>query len=110
MGEIMNLTKLISFFRKSGNFDDFCRVNDLNAESEVIEIFSRDPKDINSDLGFFPIEITEGRILVDVNGISYYNLFDFFFFLDVINDVKNDEKISDMDLAKRLLKYSEDDA
>lgn len=46
---------------------------------------------------------------MDVNGISYYNLFDFFF-LDVINDVKNDEKISDMDLVKRLLKYSEDDA
>lgn len=62
MGEIMNLTKLISFFRKSGDFDDFCKVNDLNPESEVIEIFSRDLKNINSDLGFFQLKLPKGEL------------------------------------------------
>ncbi|MGF6214459.1 hypothetical protein [Comamonas sp. 4034] len=110
IGGSLNLAELISFFRRSGKFEDFCKINNLNSESEVIEIYAIDPRDINSDLGFFPIENTEGQVVININGLKYYNLFDFFYFLDVINDVKGDEKISDIELAKRLLKYSEDDA
>ena len=106
----MQLIHLIAFFRRDGNFDDFCEQHSLNAESEVIEIYAREPMSLESQLGFFPSEETEGRIEFQSQGVKYHNLFDFFYFLEVVKDSKSSEQLSDEELAQKLFSYALKDA
>jgi hypothetical protein len=106
----MKLIDLVSYFRHGGTFEDFCKTQGLNAESEVIEIYAQVPVGLESQLGFFPIEETEGKAEFSSNGIKYKTLFDFFYFLDVIEDLKGVQIPEDGELAQKLLSYALKDA
>lgn len=106
----MKLTDLITFFRQGRDFDDFCREQALDIESEVIEIYAKKPVSIDSELGFFPIEKSNGLIEFESQGADYQNLFDFFYFLDVIEESKGTDQSTDAELARKLLSYSIEDA
>lgn len=106
----MKLIELIAFFRQGGSFSDFCRAQTLNEDSEVIEIYARGPVSLESQLGFFPIEETEGRVEFRSDGIPYHNLFDFFYFLEVMEDVKGNDESTDSALAQKLFTYAIKDA
>jgi len=106
----MKLIELIAFFRRGGTFEDFCKAHALNAESEVIEIYAQEPVCLEADLGFFPIEETEGRVEFQSGGVQYQNLFDFFYFLEVIEDIKGSEELTDSELARKLYSYAMKDA
>ncbi len=106
----MKLVDLITLFRQGSTFEDFCKEQALNAESEVIEIYAQDPVGVEARLGFFPIEETEGRIEFQSQGVSYHNLFDFFYFLGVIEDLKGHDEPSDAELAQKLFSYAINDA
>lgn len=106
----MKLIDLIAFFRKGGTFEDFCKEHSLNTESEVIEIYAQEPMNLESHLGFFPVEETEGRVEFQSRGVKYHNLFDFFYFLEVIKDLESSEEPSDGELAQKLFSYAVKDA
>ena len=106
----MKLPALISFFRSGGSFADFCQLHGLDQTSEVIEIYAKAPASAGSELGFFPIEATGGKIEFQSQGVTYTCLFDFFYFLDVIEEVRHQEGMSDAELAQRLWRYAVDDA
>ena len=106
----MKLIDLVSYFRLGGTFEDFCKTQALNAESEVIEIYAQKPVSLHSNLGFFPIEETEGQVEFLAEGLPYQNLFDFFYFLDVIKDVKGSTLPGNAELAQALLSYALNDA
>ncbi len=106
----MKLIDLITFFREGGTFEDFCKGQALSAESEVIEIYAQEPVSLEAQLGFFPIEETEGRIELQSEGVQYHNLFDFFYFLEVIEDLKDSEGPTNSELAQKLFTYAMKDA
>ena len=106
----MKLIDLIVFFRHGGTFKDFCRDQSLDIESEAIEIYAQKPVCLESQLGFFPLEGTKGRIEFQYKGVPYYNFFDFFYFLEVMEDVRNDEELTDSKLAQKLFSYAMNDA
>jgi hypothetical protein len=106
----MKLIDLVSYFRHGGTFEDLFKTQGLNAESEVIEIYAQVPVGLESQLGFFPIEETEGKAEFSSNGIKYKTLFDFFYFLDVIEDLKGVQIPEDGELAQKLLSYALKDA
>lgn len=106
----MKLIDLVSYFRLGGTFEDFCKAYALNAESEVIEIYAQEPVSLDSQLGFFAIEETEGQIKFLSRGLQYQNLFDFFYFLDVIRGVRGQSSPADNQLAITLLSYALNDA
>ena len=106
----MKLPALISFFRSGGSFADFCRLHGLDQTSEVIEICAKAPASADSDLSFFPIEATGGKIEFQSQGVSYTCLFDFFYFLDVIEEVRRNEALSNSALAQRLWRFTVGDA
>ncbi|QHS58203.1 hypothetical protein [Chitinophaga agri] len=105
----MTLTALISYFRKGGSYEEFCLSCELDARSEVIEIYMEQPWEINNDIALFEIEKTEGLAEYTANNKKYSNLFDFYYFLDVVDESKN-MTITDGELAERLLSYVRDDA
>ena len=106
----MKLTELIAYFRQGGAFEDFCNKQGLNADSEVIEIYAQEPVSLESHLGFFPIEETEGRSDYESQDMKYRTLFDFFYFLEVIEDLKGVRVPEDAELAQKLLSYALRDA
>ncbi|MEZ0452782.1 hypothetical protein ABTW24_14390 [Sphingobacterium thalpophilum] len=84
----------------------------LNEESGAIEIFMETPLDIHNKLRYFEIEKTGGSIEYTDNGVSYYNLFDFYYFLDTIEEANNNQNrsLSNQELAKLLYNYAINDA
>lgn len=107
----MKLLELVKYFRNGRSFEEFCKKEFLNQESEVIEIYMKQPLDLNSELGFFEIEKTEGAYEFFNNKINYINLFDFYYFLDAIEDSGNDEnkRLTDEKLTKILYEYANND-
>ncbi len=105
----MKLIDLVSYFRQGGISEDFCKSNSLDPESEVIEVYAEEPVSFESNLGFFPIEETEGQIEHQSDGKKYHNLFDFFYFLEAIEEVKNND-VQDIVLAESLFSYALNDA
>ncbi|WP_121966604.1 hypothetical protein [Myroides sp. N17-2] len=104
----MKLIELMHYFREAdSNYKDFCKIQSLNVESEVIEIYMRSPLRLENDLGFFDIEETGGTIDFEFEGIKFSNLFDFYFFLDAISELNNhkSEQLSDQEVAERLFRY-----
>lgn len=106
----MKLIDLISYFRSGEDYESFCKEQALSAESEAIEIYGRKPLYLDSPLGFFPIEETGGLIEFQWEGVPYQNLFDFFYFLEVIEDAKGNDKLGNTELAQILLTYALNDA
>lgn len=113
MGKISkNLVDLVRFFRNGGSLENFCLEQGLNSESEVIEIYMQKPFSLNSELACFEIEDTEGAVEYSFNSTIYYNLFDFYYFLDAIeesNDSPNSKR-TDREIAEALLSYAINDA
>ena len=70
------------------------------------------PFSIENDLAFFEIEKTEGKIEFTFNDENFYNLFDFYFFQDAIEESNNQNNhlLSDTIIAKRLYDYALNDA
>jgi len=108
----MKLIELINFFRQGGSYESFCESQSLNKEAEVIEIYMKKPFHINNKLFFFEIEDTQGQVEYTVDGTKYFNLFDFFYFLDAIEESNNDENTSLTNdvIAERLFHYAIYDA
>lgn len=104
----MKLVDLVSYFRRGGTFESFCREHALDIDSEVFEVYARKPVDLDSELGFFSIDEAEGRIEIQSEGMQYQNLFDFFYFLGVIEDARG--VTSDEELARLLFSYAQKDA
>ncbi len=106
----MKLVDLVGFFRQGGTFEDFCSANRLSTESEVIEIYAQEPVSLQAQLGFFPIEETEGRVKFQSGTSNYQSLFDFFYFLEVIEDMKGNMVVDNEKLAQTLFSYATKDA
>lgn len=108
----MKLLELVNYFRNGGSYEKFCMAESLDQESEVVEIYMKQPLEINSDLVFFEIEKTEGNYEFSENGILYSNLFDFYYFQDAIEESNNSDNkhLTDDQLAKILFDYAINDA
>ncbi|SFN92434.1 hypothetical protein SAMN05421594_4735 [Chryseobacterium oleae] len=108
----MKLAELIQFFRNGGSYEEFCQTQSLDTKSEVVEIYMEQPLKIDNNLAFFEIEKTEGNIEYSYNGIKYSNLFDFYYFLDAIEESNNDDNqaLSNEELTKLLYNYAINDA
>ncbi len=108
----MKLLELVKYFRDGGSFEDFCQAQSLDLESEVIEIYMREPLEIDNELAFFEIEKTQGNIEYKYKDIKYSNLFDFYYFLDAIEESQNaqNRSLSNEEITKLLFNYAINDA
>jgi len=106
----MTLTELIHYFRSNGDQNKFFKIHSLDTESEVVEIYMQKPFNIENNIRLFEIEKTEAKIEFEVESVKYFNLTDFYYFLDFIEESKRNEKLTDGKLAEILLDYCVNDA
>ncbi|WP_299247021.1 hypothetical protein [uncultured Aquimarina sp.] len=105
----MTLIELIHYFKINGNQDEFYKNNSLDLASEIIEIYMEKPFNTKNKIALFEIEKTQGKVEYEVENIKYYNLIDFYYFLDFIEDSKN-KNLTNEKLAEILLNYCINDA
>ncbi|UPQ77337.1 hypothetical protein [Chryseobacterium nepalense] len=67
------------------------------------------PVSFDQNIAFFEIEKTEGNIEYTYDDIDYSNLFDFYYFLDAIEE-SNSKKLSTEQTSKILYDYAIHDA
>jgi hypothetical protein len=108
----MKLFELVTYFRKGGSFEFFCKNQNLDCESEVIEIFMCKPLLLDSDLVFVEIEKTRGANEYKLGDNICQNLFDFYYFIDAIAESNSESNIglSDEAITKKLYSYAINDA
>ena len=106
----MTIIELINYFRTNGDQEEFFKNNSLDTESEVVEIYMRKPFNIHNEIRFFEIEKTEGNIEYEIDAVKYYNLIDFYYFLDFIDESKVNKSLSDEKLAEIFYNYCINDA
>ncbi|CAM3147115.1 hypothetical protein DRF59_19970 [Chryseobacterium flavum] len=108
----MKLLELVSYFRNGGSYEEFCQLQSLDQQSEVVEIYMKNPLKFDNDLKFFEIEKTEGIFEYESDGVIYSNLFDFYYFLEAIEESKNkqNQSFSDEEIARLLYNYAINDA
>ncbi|MDC8104708.1 hypothetical protein MTQ00_09165 [Chryseobacterium sp. B21-037] len=101
----MNLQELINYFRKGGSYRDFCQEQSLDQTSEAIEVYMEQPLELNNNLAFFEIETTEGSLEFVKDGIRYYSLFGFPYFLNVLKEIRDHQELSDKEVAELLFDH-----
>lgn len=108
----MKLLELVNYFRSGGSYEEFCELQSLNKASEVVEIYMKQPLKIDNELAFFEIEKTEGNFEFSDSGTVYSNLFDFYYFLDAIEDSnkKENQSFTNEGITRLLYKYAIIDA
>jgi hypothetical protein len=105
----MTLPELINYFREDGStYEGFCKMQRLDADIESVEMYMPKPFGLNGKLEFFKVEETAGKSPYEYNGSEFYNMFDFYYFMNIIKDPRN-ENMADIDLALRLIDYAERD-
>jgi hypothetical protein len=108
----MKLLELVAYFRNGGSYQDFCSSQSLDISSEVIEVYMEKTLHLDNDLAFFEIEKTDGKSEYIFKQVRYLNLFDFYYFLDTIEESHNDENntLTDLEVANVLFSYARDDS
>lgn len=108
----MTLVDLVRYFKSGVSYEEFCLSQSLDLESEAIEVYMKGPFDINNELAFFEIEKSNGKIEYFFEGANYFNLFDFYHFLDTIEESRNTKNrhLTDDEIARILLAYADNDA
>ncbi|WP_198938371.1 hypothetical protein [Tenacibaculum holothuriorum] len=82
----------------------------MNVDSECIEIYMENEIHINSELAFFEIEHSEGRLIIEENNTKFHNLFDFDFFNDFMDEIKESESFDSDKVIETLIDYANNDA
>ncbi len=104
----MTLVELVHYFRSGGSLGKFCQSQRLSVDTEVVEIFMAKPFSIDNHLAFPEIEKTEGKTEYTCDGREYINMFDFYYFLDAIEESNsaNNSHITDDTIAELLYNYA----
>ena len=108
----MKLEDLVSYFREGNSYEDFCKQYSIDSQTEVIEVYMKKPFKLDSEIFFFEAEKTGDLIEYKFNDTLYYNLFDFYYFMDVIEESNesSNKNLKDLEIARVLLSYAIHDA
>lgn len=106
----MTLPELINYFWMGNTYEDFCKTTGIKSEAEAIEIFAQKPFGLNSKLEFFKEDAIAGKTEYSYNGADFYSLFNFYYFLNAVQEGEKNETLTDIDLSLRLLDFAERNA
>lgn len=109
--DVMTFEELITYFRSGGSYDEFCKQQGLDLDSELIEVLFKYPYDINADLRFEECEKSNGLIENEVDGLMYHSLLDMHYIQDAVEESLAEEHraMTDQELAERLYSYAVND-
>lgn len=81
-------------------------------EAGLIDVYLKDNPEIDSEIVFFDVDKIPGMLEITVDGIRYVNLFPLEMLQEMVQDYSklSSGKLSDSEIAKKILDYRMRDA
>lgn len=105
----MNIIELVKHLKKLEDAETFVNEKLPDIEYDLVDIYMVDKLSLDSSIVFFDAEKISNKLIIEVNGVTYVNLFPLNMTQELVEEFSLD-KITDREIAERLLKYREKDA
>jgi len=108
----MNMTELMGHFKDLSSARKLMDVEMPDIEYGQIDIYLKDALNVRAEVRFFDAETIPGTLHMEVDGVTYVNLFPFKMTQEMVQAYANapGKKLTDEEIAKKLLDYRERDA
>lgn len=108
----MKLIELIGSLKTIDQAEIFMIRTLPGVDLDQIDTYLKDSLDIHSEIAFFDAETIPGTSEIEVNGIKYANLLPFYMLQEMVEAYANpaDEKLTDTEIAMRVIEYVINDA
>lgn len=103
----MLLEELITYFRNNGDYEMFCKDNNIDVNTDVIQFYLKPPYNKSSVVKMVAVEDASDRIEVQIDGEKYLNAFSFYYIEDLMEEINNGEykNMSDSDIINMVINY-----
>lgn len=107
----MKLSDLIEYLRDTSKLDQLYMDENINVDTEAVEIYMKEALSLESEIKFFRIEETGDDLVFDKDNITYIQLFPVDHAIEVLGFLNLEEgKYDKFETARRLLDYRIKDA
>lgn len=105
----MNLIELIPYLKSEKKFVEFLESRFPAIETHQLDIYMKGSLSPNSELIFLDAEELDGKIVQNINGIEFINLFPVFHLLEIFEGYYEND-ISDKSMAIKIINYRLNDS
>ncbi|MCL9806924.1 hypothetical protein NAT51_15415 [Flavobacterium amniphilum] len=105
----MNIVELVKHLKSFEEAESFVNESLPDIEYDLVDIYMVDKLGLGSEIIFFDAEKMPNRLIVEIGGITYENLFPLNLAQELVEEFSQ-KKITDTQIAERLLEYREKDA
>ncbi len=106
----MNIVELVKHLKSLEQAENFINGELPEVEYDLVDIYMINKLGLDSEIVFFNAEEIPNRLIINIEGINYENLFPLNLAQEMVEELKaSNDKISDVEIAKHLLEYREKD-
>ncbi len=107
----MKLTDLIDYLTRVKQLEELYQKYNVSQDSEALLIYLQNKLSLQSPVIIFEIEETDDYLVFEKEGVKYEQLFSVNHTIELLEDLElKDNGHSNLEIAKRLLKYRKNDA
>ncbi|KQB40360.1 hypothetical protein [Flavobacterium aquidurense] len=107
----MKLIELVKHLKSVKESEKFTNTQLSDIEYDLIDMYMIEKVDLDSDIVFFDAEKTPNKLIVEIEGVTYENLFPLNMAQDMVEEfVTTKASASDLEIAEFLINYRAKDA
>lgn len=109
---LMNLLEVIEHLKSIEKAEELIAVEIPTVEFGLVDVYLKEKLDINSEVKFFDVDAIPNNLDIEINGVKYVNLFPLPMVQEMVEEyvASNDAKLTNSEIAQRLLDYRIKDA
>jgi len=104
----MKLTDLIPYLKNADKWNELLTKLGIDLTTEKVLIYALDKLELDSEILLIELEKTEDKTEIELNGKKYIQILPTSLAQELLIDISNLK--TDIDIAKRLIEYSVNDA
>ncbi|MCC9020219.1 MULTISPECIES: hypothetical protein [Flavobacterium] len=107
----MKLIELVKHLKSVKESEKFTSTQLSDIEYDLIDMYMIEKVDLDSDILFFDAEKIPNKLILEVEGVTYENLFPLNMAQDMIEEfVGTNASASDLEIAEFIINYRKKDA
>ncbi len=108
----MNLVELVPHLKNRTLAEELLKREWPELVYEFVNIYMKDKLGLESTIVFFDTDKISGQLIIEIDGIQYESLFTLNMTQELVEEyyMESDQKLSDLEIAERLIDYCINDA
>lgn len=107
----MKLIELVKHLKSVKESEKFTNAQLSDIEYDLIDMYMIEKVGFDSDIVFFDAEKIPNKLTIEIEGVTYENLFPLNMAQDIVEEfASNNASASDLEIAEFLINYREKDA